>query len=73
MISKQDVFLLLTELEESGVNCQEFFDTIYTNTFDTFKALKFINDNNGQLLTEGPSLPSWGDLGVSYTDVKLHK
>ena len=31
------------------------------------------NDNNGQLLTEGPSLPSWGDLGVSYTDVKLHK
>lgn len=45
MISKQDVFLLLTELEESGVDCQEFFDTIYTNTFDTFKALKFINDN----------------------------
>ena len=31
------------------------------------------NNSDGQLLTEGPSLPSWGDLGVSYTDVKLHK
>lgn len=45
MISKQDVLLLLTELEESGIECQDYIDTLYTPSFDTFKALKFINNN----------------------------
>lgn len=45
MISKNDVLLLLTELEDSGVDCKSYIDILYTPTAPIFEILKFINKN----------------------------
>ena len=45
MISKKDVLLLLTELEESGINCTEYINNLYTPNANILEILKFINNN----------------------------
>lgn len=45
MISKQDVLLLLTELSENGVECDEQIASLYSNSYNVFTVLKFINEN----------------------------
>lgn len=45
MISKNDVLLLLTELEDRGVDCKEYINILYTPTAPIIDILKFINKN----------------------------
>lgn len=44
MVSKQDVLLLLTELEESGIDCKEYIDSLYLKDTNMINILKFINN-----------------------------
>lgn len=52
MISKQDVLLLLTELSESGVECDDRIASIYTSSFSVLDTLKFIHNNRPLELIE---------------------
>lgn len=45
MISKQDVLLLLTELQDKGLDCTEYINTLYSKDANILGTLKFINDN----------------------------
>lgn len=45
MISKNDLLLLLTELEDSGIDCSEEISSLYTPTAPIIDILKFINGN----------------------------
>lgn len=43
MVNKKDLLLLLTELQESGVDCKEHINTLYTNDASMFDTMRFIN------------------------------
>ena len=52
MISKQDVLLLLTELEDNGVDCSEYIESLYSTSNNIFNTLRFINNNRALDLVE---------------------
>ena len=45
MISKNDVLLLLTELNENNIDCTNYIDVLYSNNAPILDILKFINKN----------------------------
>lgn len=51
MISKQDVILLLTDLEESGVDVQSQLREVIVSSTPPLSVIKFINDNRQLDLT----------------------
>ena len=51
MISKQDVILLLTELEENGVDINNILRQVIVSQSVPLSAIKFINDNRQLDLT----------------------
>lgn len=44
-VSKQDCLLLLTELQDSGIECKNLFVSLMKQDQPTIEVLKFINDN----------------------------
>ena len=44
MVTKQDVLMLLTELEEEGIDCKEYISSLYSKDTNIINVLKFIND-----------------------------
>ena len=44
MISRQDILLLLTELEDKGIDCKEQVENLYSAEPRTFEVLRFINN-----------------------------
>ena len=51
MISKQDVILLLTELEDNGINVDSILRQVIVSPSIPLSAIKFINDNRQLDLT----------------------
>jgi len=45
MITRQDVLLLLTELEDQGVDCKEQIANLFTPNANMIEILRFINNN----------------------------
>lgn len=45
MLTKNDLILLLTELESSGINVDEYMNELLISESISSKVLKFINDN----------------------------
>ena len=45
MISKNDILLLLTELETNGINITKYTNELFKNPNVSLKTIKFINDN----------------------------
>lgn len=44
-ITKKDCLLLLTELQDSGIDCKDYIKNLYKVDSPTVETLKFINDN----------------------------
>jgi len=44
MVTKQDVLLLLTELEDQGIDCKEQINNLYSSNSNILGILKFINE-----------------------------
>lgn len=65
MITKQDVLLLLTELQESGVDCKEQISKQILKKVPDIDVLKFINDNRQLELTN-----FYKKIRKSYNDKK---
>lgn len=65
MITKQDVLLLLTELQESGVDCKEQISKQILKNVPDIEVLKFINDNRQLELTN-----FYKKIRKSYNDKK---
>ena len=51
MITKQDVLLLLTELQDEGIDCKEQIKQQISSQYPKIEILKFINDNRQLDLT----------------------
>lgn len=45
MVSKQDILLLLTELQDKGIDCTDYINTLYTSNANIISTLRFINSN----------------------------
>ena len=47
MINKKDVLLLLTDLEDRGVDCHNYINNLYLPGTNLFEILQFINSQQG--------------------------
>lgn len=52
MITKSDVILLLTDIQNSGIDCKDILTKVISEPNIQFDSLKFINDNRQMDLTK---------------------
>lgn len=45
MISKNDILLLLTDLQDNGIECKSYIDNLYSADVNLFDTLRFLNSN----------------------------